>query len=733
MNLPIYLLRMPIVLLFFFAILSSATGNDFWCPISNPLGYTMLGGQIEVNSKGYIFGMEMVNIHRSVDSGGSWQRLPVFQEAQYSALGRAGDDVLILVSDEMYRSDDDGESWKDISPYPGFQGLYNFGATSTGTIVIPAGDSVYISRDRGDTWQYKIFAVETPSGSLRRLAGVLAVDNGDIYVRCNHSTEDAGGSPVMMPDELYVLRKDSDVWVQLPTPGIVKLVTLAVDNNGDIYAAVDNKRIGRFDPVAQSWIISVPGFDTDVLGGRLLPDGRLYIWTNRSLYLTTDKGITWQRAQNGLPRDFFLIMRDLAVGKDLTVYLSTMYHGIFILPPQEDSWRPIGSDMSEIGVSKLFPSPEGNRLFATSFFNGFHRSDDGGATWQRMPLQRQLDGTTILNFPAWDIIRTTTGTLYAAAGAEGIFMSEDNGDSWSQIAYLSSSVASISFETLAVAADGSLIARCKQNNGQSYIAKSTDGGTAWARVFEGGDRIIRGEGATLFLSHQDLIYRSSDHGDTWEPVAIPGIGMDSYIYDMIYTRDNRFFLATTEGILLSIDNGVSWSVYGLPGSVFTTLLYTTRGHVLAVAYDGTNDYYLLRTEDQGKTWQDITSHLPGSILTLAEDADGWLYVGGSRGVFKNCVASSVEEQTSVASTAPLLSCFPNPASECVTVSYQLMASAHVSVKVMDLSGREVAVLINEWKSSGAHTCEWKYNVPQGMYLVVINSGAEPVSYPVYCQ
>lgn len=731
MNLPIYIFRMPILLVVFLVVLSSATGNDLWCPINHPLGYTMFNGQIEINNKGYIFGIDLSRLHRSMDRGSSWQTLLLSQEAYYSALGNAGDNTLILVNDEMRRSNDDGENWTVISPYPGFRGLDKFGATSTGTIVIPAGDSVYISRNRGDTWQYEIFTVDSPLGHFRKLAGVIAADNGDIYARCSHSTEDAGGLPVLLPDELYVLRKDSDVWVQLPTPDVAKVTPLAIDNNGELYAAVDNRQIGRFDPVTQSWTISTPGLDTEVSGCRLLPNGRLYIWTGRGLYQTTDKGATWQRAQNGLPRDYFLIIRDLAVGKDLTVYASTMYHGLFMLSPQEDNWRPIGADMREIPVSKLLLSPEGNRLFATSYINGFHRSDDGGTTWQRMPLQRKSDGTTILNFPAWDIIRTTSGTLYAAAGAEGIFMSEDNGDSWSQIAYLSSSAASISFETLAVAADGSLIARYKPNNGYFYISKSADGGSTWTTVFEGGERIIRGGGATLFLSYQNSIYHSSDHGDTWEKVDIPGLSVNSSIYDMIYTSDNRLFLATTEGVWLSIDNGVNWSLYGLPDSFCTALLYTTQGHVLVVTNDGIKDY-LMKTEDQGNTWQNITSNLPNAIPTLAEGADRLLYAGGTQ-VFKNCVASDVQELASVPSVAPSLSCFPNPASECVTVSYKLMAAAHVSVKVIDLSGREIAVLVNEWKSAGAYSCEWKYDLPRGMYLVVIDSGAQPVLLPVYYQ
>lgn len=732
MNLRMYAFRAPLLSFIFLAILSSAAGSDFWCPTGNPVGYATLRSQIEANSRGYTFCTAGATLYRSADSGRSWQALFFSQDGQYSALGNAGDDALILVNAEMRRSTDDGESWTVITPYSGFPGLNRFKSTSTGTIAIPSGDSVYISRDRGDTWQYKIFAVDNLPGHFRKLSEVLVADNGDLYAQCSHYTEESGGSPVVMPDELYVLKKDSPVWVQILLPGnVVKLVPLAVDNDGDIYAAVDSKQIGHFNPVNQSWVVTAPGFDSEVEGCLLVPDGRFYVWTVRGLYQATDKGANWQRMHSGLPRDYFMTVRDLAVSKDLTVYASTMYHGFFRLPPQKGAWRPIGADIGAIPVEKLLVAPKGNRLFATSFFNGFHRSDDGGTTWQRMPLQRKFDGSTALTFPAGEIVKTTTGTLYAAAGAEGIFKSENNGDSWSHIVDVWSSTASLFFKTLAVAADGSLIALCMSNNSIFYTVKSADGGATWTTVLNGGNHIIRGGGEMLFLCTDYILYRSANHGDSWEPVPIPGVSTDFYIYDMLYTRDNRFFLATSEGVWLSTDNGANWSVYGLHGSACTALLYTARGHMLVAA-----NHHILRTEDQGTTWQDITSNLPNSIYgitTLVEDADGWMYAGGDIGVFKNCVASSVEEQVSAPPAAPLLSCFPNPASECITVSYQLTAPAHVSVKVVDMTGKEVAVLVNEWKPAGAHTCEWKDNLAQGMYLVVIDSGAEPVSYPVYCR
>ncbi|MCK9209573.1 MAG: T9SS type A sorting domain-containing protein [Ignavibacteriaceae bacterium] len=71
--------------------------------------------------------------------------------------------------------------------------------------------------------------------------------------------------------------------------------------------------------------------------------------------------------------------------------------------------------------------------------------------------------------------------------------------------------------------------------------------------------------------------------------------------------------------------------------------------------------------------------------------------------------------------------YPNPFNPSTVISLQLAASGHVSLKVYDVIGNEVAVLINEFKEAGTHEVEFKSAVgnrqlASGIYFYKINSG-----------
>lgn len=50
----------------------------------------------------------------------------------------------------------------------------------------------------------------------------------------------------------------------------------------------------------------------------------------------------------------------------------------------------------------------------------------------------------------------------------------------------------------------------------------------------------------------------------------------------------------------------------------------------------------------------------------------------------------------------LLQNYPNPFNPTTMISYYLSVSEEISLKVFDLTGREVAELVNQWQSSGTH-------------------------------
>jgi hypothetical protein len=51
------------------------------------------------------------------------------------------------------------------------------------------------------------------------------------------------------------------------------------------------------------------------------------------------------------------------------------------------------------------------------------------------------------------------------------------------------------------------------------------------------------------------------------------------------------------------------------------------------------------------------------------------------------------------------------------ISYQLLALSHVTLKVFDALGREVALLVQGQKEAGYHSVQWNASgLPSGIYL-----------------
>ena len=67
--------------------------------------------------------------------------------------------------------------------------------------------------------------------------------------------------------------------------------------------------------------------------------------------------------------------------------------------------------------------------------------------------------------------------------------------------------------------------------------------------------------------------------------------------------------------------------------------------------------------------------------------------------------------------------YPNPFNPETTIRYQLSASGLVTLKVYDLSGREVAILVNEKENAGEHNIKWNAaKFPSGIYYCRIWAG-----------
>ena len=68
--------------------------------------------------------------------------------------------------------------------------------------------------------------------------------------------------------------------------------------------------------------------------------------------------------------------------------------------------------------------------------------------------------------------------------------------------------------------------------------------------------------------------------------------------------------------------------------------------------------------------------------------------------------------------------YPNPFNPSTTIRFQLPTQAHVTLKVFDLLGREVAMLVNELKQPAAYSVQWNAGgMASGVYFYQLQSGS----------
>jgi photosystem II stability/assembly factor-like uncharacterized protein len=140
------------------------------------------------------------------------------------------------------------------------------------------------------------------------------------------------------------------------------------------------------------------------------------------------------------------------------------------------------------------------------------KSTDGGATWQDV----EPSGLPGLDVHGFTVDPRDPTRLYAAIAGQGLYRSNDDGRSFSLVSR------SVGPGVMALAAlrDGTLLAGDMQ---QQVLARSSDGGTAWAGVAQGSFMGLAANPTRpqLVLASGPGVLRSTDGGGTWtQPMAL---------------------------------------------------------------------------------------------------------------------------------------------------------------------------------------------------------------------
>ncbi len=110
----------------------------------------------------------------------------------------------------------------------------------------------------------------------------------------------------------------------------------------------------------------------------------------------------------------------------------------------------------------------------------------------------------------------------------------------------------------------------------------------------------------------------------------------------------------------------------------------------------------------GDASQDLDHYLEGCII------DGKKY---------GTVLSVDNPKQNIFSSFMLNPVFPNPFNPSTTISYQLLEKKFVNLKVFDMLGREITLLVNEEQEKGSHQIRFTpTHLSSGVYLVRLTAG-----------
>lgn len=216
-------------------------------------------------------------------------------------------------------------------------------------------------------------------------------------------------------------------------------------------------------------------------------------------------------------------------------------------------------------LKALVPSMENSDIVIAAC--GFSMTADAGGVWRSVDGGVNWASTELFGIQVNAACAAPPSTFYAAT-RNGLYVSGDNGESWSVVSGMPSQY------VIGIGASPAdpdlLIAGLSSNSG---IRRSTDGGATWHEVglstgFMKGFGTDPDHPDTMYVAMSGLsqpLYRSTDAGATWSPMGPGGSGWGLLVAPFGFSE--TILLTHSDGFYMSGDHGSSWDLV-VPGTSY---------------------------------------------------------------------------------------------------------------------------------------------------------------------
>lgn len=415
----------------------------------------------------------------------------------------------------------------------------------------------------------------------------------------------------------------------------------------------------------------------------------------------------------------------------------------------------IAGTVSNVGTSPSISVVDQNTAWITGTVTpSIYRTTNGGTTWTTIP-------TTGISFEGYCIWAKSATECYvgdggASGGAGGnakLYKTTDAGTTWTVVSSTGGSAGFFNGVVFSRSTPNFGVAESDPPNGvgQPYFFSITnDGGVTWNTLTPNPPGVAGQASAqnALFVVNNQfygiglgntaparaIITRNG--GTSWSTVTLGSL-VGGFVSGLAFKDANVGISAASASlpnISRTTDGGVTWTTFSIGAG-------SPAGYCSMKFIEGTNTCYLAgatgaagavsKSTNGGLNWTTMTtSGITGitnfDFVRVGTTVYGYA-VTTSGAVIKMSETVTGIESNAVNSVIPidykLEQNYPNPFNPTTNINFSLPKSSNVTLKVYDALGKEVATLVDEFRTAGNYTSEFNAtsNLTSGIYFYTLTS------------
>ncbi|MHB1688609.1 MAG: WD40/YVTN/BNR-like repeat-containing protein [Ignavibacteriaceae bacterium] len=347
----------------------------------------------------------------------------------------------------------------------------------------------------------------------------------------------------------------------------------------------------------------------------------------------------------------------------------------------------------------------GTNIFSGNWQGGgVFLSTDNGESWT--PINNGL------TFPYVSSLAIIGTYIFAGTNGAGVFLSTNNGGSWGNV---NSGLTNTGVWSLTISGT-----KLFAGTNGSGVFLSTNNGGSWTGVSSGitNQNIlsIATLGTNIFAGTPNGIFLTTNNGVSWTAV---NDGLTNQYVNAFAVSGTNIFAGTVGGVFLSTNNGGSWTAVNNGLTSLVVLSITTSGtNVFAGTYNG-----VFCSVNNGGSWliKNQGFNIIPEVRCLLV-ANNYIFAGtNNQSVWRRDSAeipTGIQNiSTEIPSSYSLSQNYPNPFNPSTIISYQIPKDGFVTLKVFDALGREVKTLVNEYKGKGYYSVSFDgSDLSSGVYI-----------------